>query len=166
MWGGWWEAVGGDWRHFYKRVRIAVADLWAVLDETFPAAEVPDAFAREAMRHEAYAAPRRGLYLGGEAYLKALDTALALGKQRILIEGQSGGGMVRIRCTAKGRILGVSIDDSLMVPDDKQILEEGFRPIIMWNASGSCWHPYVKGFAPMVNSLYNGSRFEDVWFDK
>ncbi len=26
-----WEAVGGDWRHFYKRVRIAVADLWAVL---------------------------------------------------------------------------------------------------------------------------------------
>lgn len=68
------------------------ADLWAVLDETFPAAEVPDAFAREAMRHEAYAAPRRGLYLGGEPYLKALDEALASGKQWILIGGQSGGG--------------------------------------------------------------------------
>jgi nephrocystin-3 len=68
------------------------ADLWAVLDETFPAAEVPDAVAREAMRHEAYAALRRGLYLGGEAYLKALDEALASGKQWILIEGQSGGG--------------------------------------------------------------------------
>ena len=49
---------------------------------------------------------------------------------------------------------------------DKQILEEGFRPIIMWNASGTCWHPYVKGFRPMVNSLYNGSRFEDIWLDK
>jgi len=49
---------------------------------------------------------------------------------------------------------------------DKQILEEGFRPIIMWNASGSCWHPHVKGFRPMVNSLYNGSRFEQVWLDK
>jgi len=49
---------------------------------------------------------------------------------------------------------------------DKQILEEGFRPIIMWNASGSCWHPHVKGFRPMVNSLYNGSRFEEVWLDK
>ena len=31
---------------------------------------------------------------------------------------------------------------------DKQILEEGFRPIIMWNASGSCWHPHVKGIPP------------------
>jgi len=36
----------------------------------------------------------------------------------------------------------------------------------MWNASASCWHPYVKGFRPMVNSLYNGARFEQVWLDK
>ena len=49
---------------------------------------------------------------------------------------------------------------------DRQLLEDGARPIIMWNASGSCWHPHVKGFRPMVNSLYNGSRFEDVWLDK
>ncbi|GAA0281439.1 YbaB/EbfC family nucleoid-associated protein [Alteraurantiacibacter aestuarii] len=42
----------------------------------------------------------------------------------IQVEGQSGGGLVKIRATAKGRILGVSIDDSLMVPDDKQILED------------------------------------------
>lgn len=40
------------------------------------------------------------------------------------VEGLSGGGLVRIRCTAKGRILGVSIDDSLIVPDDKQMLED------------------------------------------
>ena len=49
---------------------------------------------------------------------------------------------------------------------DRQLLEDGARPIIMWNASGSCWHPHVKGFKPMVNSLYNGSRFEDVWLDR
>ena len=49
---------------------------------------------------------------------------------------------------------------------DKKLLEDGARPIIMWNASGTCWHPYVKGFKPMVNSLYNGSRFEDIWLDK
>lgn len=42
----------------------------------------------------------------------------------IEVEGQSGGGMVKIRCTAKGRILGVSIDDSLMVPGEKQMLED------------------------------------------
>ena len=40
------------------------------------------------------------------------------------VEGVSGGGLVRIRCTAKGRILSVSIDDSLIVPADKQILED------------------------------------------
>ncbi|HEY6814508.1 MAG TPA: YbaB/EbfC family nucleoid-associated protein [Croceibacterium sp.] len=51
----------------------------------------------------------------GEAQAK-LDT--------LEVEGVSGGGLVKIRCTAKGRILGVSIDDSLIVPDDKQILED------------------------------------------
>ena len=34
------------------------------------------------------------------------------------------GGLVAIRCTAKGRILGVSIDDSLMKVEEKQILED------------------------------------------
>jgi nucleoid-associated protein EbfC len=42
----------------------------------------------------------------------------------VAVEGVSGGGLVKIRCTAKGRLLGVSIDDSLMVPDDKQMLED------------------------------------------
>lgn len=40
------------------------------------------------------------------------------------VEGKSGGGLVKIRATAKGRILGVAIDDSLMVLEDKQILED------------------------------------------
>jgi DNA-binding protein YbaB len=31
---------------------------------------------------------------------------------------------VKVRASAKGRILGVSIDDSLMNADDKQILED------------------------------------------
>ena len=43
---------------------------------------------------------------------------------KVEVEGVSGGGLVKIRCTAKGRILGVSIDDSLIVPEDKQILED------------------------------------------
>ena len=42
----------------------------------------------------------------------------------IEVEGSSGGGLVKIRATAKGRILSVSIDDSLMVKEDKQILED------------------------------------------
>ena len=40
----------------------------------------------------------------------------------IEVEGQSGGGLVKVRATAKGRMLGVSIDDSLMT--DKAMLED------------------------------------------
>ena len=40
------------------------------------------------------------------------------------VEGTSGGGLVKIRATAKGRILAVSIDDSLIVPEDKQMLQD------------------------------------------
>jgi hypothetical protein len=42
----------------------------------------------------------------------------------IEVEGTSGGGMVTIRATAKGRILAVSIDDSLMNASEKSMLED------------------------------------------
>lgn len=42
----------------------------------------------------------------------------------IEVEGTSGGGLVKIRCSAKGRILGVAIDDSLMKPEEKGMLED------------------------------------------
>ena len=42
----------------------------------------------------------------------------------IEVEGVAGGGLVKIRCTAKGRILSVNIDDSLMKPEEKQMVED------------------------------------------
>lgn len=42
----------------------------------------------------------------------------------IEVEGVSGGGLVTIRCSAKGRVLGVAIDDSLFQPGEKQMLED------------------------------------------
>jgi DNA-binding YbaB/EbfC family protein len=42
----------------------------------------------------------------------------------IEVEGVAGGGLVRIRATAKGRVIGVAIDDSLLVPAEKGILED------------------------------------------
>jgi DNA-binding YbaB/EbfC family protein len=44
--------------------------------------------------------------------------------ETIEVEGASGGGLVRVRATAKGRILKVDIDPSLMVPADKDMLED------------------------------------------
>jgi DNA-binding YbaB/EbfC family protein len=40
------------------------------------------------------------------------------------VEGVSGGGLVSIKASAKGRIIAVSIDDSLMQPSEKSMLED------------------------------------------
>jgi DNA-binding YbaB/EbfC family protein len=40
------------------------------------------------------------------------------------VEGASGGGLVKVRASAKGRIIGISIDDSLMQVDEKAMLED------------------------------------------
>ena len=44
--------------------------------------------------------------------------------ESIEVEGLAGGGLVRIRATAKGTILGVSIDDSLLQPSEKTMVED------------------------------------------
>ncbi|MGC4252121.1 MAG: YbaB/EbfC family nucleoid-associated protein [Sphingobium sp.] len=43
---------------------------------------------------------------------------------KIEVEGAAGGGLVKVRASAKGRIVGVSIDDSLLAPSEKQMLED------------------------------------------
>jgi hypothetical protein len=43
---------------------------------------------------------------------------------QIEVEGVAGGGLVKIKATAKGRVIGVSIDDSLMDKAEKGILED------------------------------------------
>ncbi len=40
------------------------------------------------------------------------------------VEGLAGGGLVKVRASAKGRIIGLSIDDSLVVPADKGMMED------------------------------------------
>jgi hypothetical protein len=42
----------------------------------------------------------------------------------IEVEGVSGGGLVRIRASAKGRIIAVDIDESLLAPSEKQMVED------------------------------------------
>lgn len=42
----------------------------------------------------------------------------------IEVEGVAGGGLVKVRASAKGRIIGLNIDDSLIVPGDKSMLED------------------------------------------
>ncbi|HXF88815.1 MAG TPA: YbaB/EbfC family nucleoid-associated protein [Xanthobacteraceae bacterium] len=42
----------------------------------------------------------------------------------IEVEGTSGGGMVKVRLSAKGELKGASIDDSLFKPEEKTMLED------------------------------------------
>jgi peptide/nickel transport system substrate-binding protein len=49
---------------------------------------------------------------------------------------------------------------------DQRIQNDVARPIIAHIRGGTCWHPRVHGFTPMVNSSYNGYRFEDLWLDR
>ena len=51
----------------------------------------------------------------GEAQAKLED---------IEVEGAAGGGLVKIRASAKGRVIGVAIDDSLLQVSEKQMLED------------------------------------------
>lgn len=42
----------------------------------------------------------------------------------IEVEGTAGGGMVTIKLSAKGELKGTKIDDSLLSPGEKEILED------------------------------------------
>src|SRR3954470_10454926 len=43
---------------------------------------------------------------------------------KIEVEGAAGGGMVTVRATAKGRILAVNIDETLLQPSEKTMVED------------------------------------------
>jgi DNA-binding YbaB/EbfC family protein len=42
----------------------------------------------------------------------------------IEVEGQAGGGLVKVRASAKGRVISLSIDDSLVQVGEKAMLED------------------------------------------
>jgi peptide/nickel transport system substrate-binding protein len=48
---------------------------------------------------------------------------------------------------------------------EKKLIEDDARPILFYPRGTICWQPQVKGLTIMVNSIYNGSRYEDLWLD-
>ena len=63
--------------------------------------------------------------------------------ENTLVEGQSGGGMVKITLTAKGVMKGVSIDPSLLKQDEKEIVEDLSSPLMKMRAEkpSRSWNP-------------------------
>ena len=44
--------------------------------------------------------------------------------EKIEVEGAAGGGLVKVRASAKGRIISVDVDESLLQPSEKSMLED------------------------------------------
>jgi peptide/nickel transport system substrate-binding protein len=49
---------------------------------------------------------------------------------------------------------------------DKRLTEDAARPTIFRFNAGTCWYPRVHGITVMINSIFNGWRFEDAWLDQ
>ena len=58
------------------------------------------------------------------AELQTKMQALQAELDSIEVEGTAGGGLVTVRLSAKGDLKGIKIDDSLMKPSEKEILED------------------------------------------
>lgn len=49
---------------------------------------------------------------------------------------------------------------------ERKLLEDVARPVIYHGNNATCWHPHVKGYIQQENSVYNNSRYEDVWLER
>jgi nucleoid-associated protein EbfC len=58
------------------------------------------------------------------AQLQSKMEALQAELDTIEVEGTAGGGLVTVKLTGKGDMKGVKIDDSLLKPGEKEILED------------------------------------------
>jgi DNA-binding YbaB/EbfC family protein len=58
------------------------------------------------------------------AELQSKMQALQADLDQVEVEGTAGGGMVSVTLSAKGDLKGIKVDDSLMKPEEKDILED------------------------------------------
>src|SRR5215475_794003 len=58
------------------------------------------------------------------AELKSKMETMQAELDRMEVDGSAGGGMVTIKISGKGELRGVAIDDSLLKPDQKEIVED------------------------------------------
>ena len=49
---------------------------------------------------------------------------------------------------------------------DRRLQADLARPIVYHNKVATCWQPYLHGYTPMENSVYNYPRLDNVWLDR
>ena|SRR5262245_39395518 len=58
------------------------------------------------------------------AQLQAKMQEMQAELDHIEVEGTAGGGLVTVKLTAKGELRGIKLDDSLIKPSEKEIIED------------------------------------------
>jgi peptide/nickel transport system substrate-binding protein len=48
---------------------------------------------------------------------------------------------------------------------ERRLAEDDARPVIFYPRGATCRYPRVKGMTVMINSIYNGYRYEDLWLE-
>jgi peptide/nickel transport system substrate-binding protein len=49
---------------------------------------------------------------------------------------------------------------------ERKLIDDDARPILFYTRVANCRQPYLKGLTTMVNSIYNGWRFDDIWLEQ
>ena len=49
---------------------------------------------------------------------------------------------------------------------ERKLAEDDARPILFYQRAANCVRPEVHGLTTMANSIYNQSRFEDLWLEQ
>jgi peptide/nickel transport system substrate-binding protein len=68
--------------------------------------------------------------------------------------------------TAQSRERDVEKRRAIVREIERKLVEDTARPIFSHTVAAACQQAAVRGQTIMVNSIYNGWRFEDVWLDR
>lgn len=80
--------------------------------------------------------------------MKALDENLA----RTVVIGESGAGLVKARCTAKGELTGLDIDPAILVASEKEVTEDLIIAAIK-DAQGKATARHAQEMARLTESM-------------
>ena len=69
-----------------------LADMVEIIERLFPEGSQPDPWLQEALEHEAFAASRAKVYIGGQQYFARLDAHARQGQKPLVVVGESGAG--------------------------------------------------------------------------
>lgn len=71
---------------------------------------------------------------------------------RTVVIGEAGAGLVKARCTAKGEVTGLDIDPSILVPSEKEVVEDLIIAAIK-DAQGKAGQRSQQEMAKMAEAL-------------